>query len=912
MAENPKIRILYIEDEPLLRLLFTKSLENRGYLIDTACSGLEGLTYNSEDPYDLIAIDYQLPDMTGIDVARKLLIDFPNLPLLMVTGQGNQRIATEALTLGISNYVVKDDQKVYLELIPSIIGQLLDRSRRRKKQEETEKALRESEHRLSESAKHQRLAFDNSPYGVSILPLDDVSKRLYVNKRLVEMHGAISVEQILSMSPKNTYVNISDMFHRGDNSTDGNFVNQMEMERVRLDGSRWWCRLERRRAYFEGQEVVVAWHEDITDRKRLEDEHIKTLKILNETGSIAKVGGWELNIATSQLTWTDETFRILEVEKQLDQTPVLPDGLSLFTSESRPIIEKAVQRAIEYGEPYSLELEALTAKGNVVWVYTNGKANYKDGEIVSLSGTIQDINTQKRAEINYEIQRKKTESRLALHIQNTPLGCVSFNRNFHITEWNKAAENIFGYSADEIIGLHVSGTIVPAEIKDEINEVFRLLLENDGGTQSTNENLTKDGRTILCDWYNTPIMGDDGEVTGVTSLIQDITERKHLEEQLRQSQRMDAVGQLTGGIAHDFNNLLAVMIGNAEMLKLRSGEEKRSQEYVDTIIRAVDRASSLTNRLLSFSRQQTLLPVATNVTDRIDELTDMLQRSLGETIDLKAVHTPDLWLATIDPHQFENALVNLALNSRDAMPEGGTLTIKTANVTLDEAYAKQHEEVTAGDYVRVAVCDTGTGMTADVLERVFEPFFTTKGVGEGSGLGLSMVYGFAKQSNGHLMVYSDEGQGTTIKLYMPRSQEDLAQDVTKEELKKIASGSERILVVEDNENVREISVTILCQKGYEVVTAVDGKEAIKHLKDERHIDLLFTDVVLPGGIDGIEIAEQAKQLQPNIKVLFTSGYAENSIVHNGELDPSVTFVNKPYRRAELLEKVRHILDQRAN
>ena len=203
-------------------------------------------------------------------------------------------------------------------------------------------------------------------------------------------------------------------------------------------------------------------------------------------------------------------------------------------------------------------------------------------------------------------------------------------------------------------------------------------------------------------------------------------------------------------------------------------------------------------------------------------------------------------------------------------------------------------------------------MTADVLERVFEPFFTTKGVGEGSGLGLSMVYGFAKQSNGHLTIGSEEGHGTTVKLYMPRSEEDVGQNDIKEKVHELARGIERILVVEDDENVRESAVNILSERGYEIVVAVDGKEAIKHLNDGQHFDLLFTDVVLPGGIDGIEIAEQAKQLQPDIKVLFTSGYAENSIVHNGELDPSVTFVNKPYRRAELLEKVRHILDQRAN
>lgn len=405
-----------------------------------------------------------------------------------------------------------------------------------------------------------------------------------------------------------------------------------------------------------------------------------------------------------------------------------------------------------------------------------------------------------------------------------------------------------------------------------------------------------------------PIFDDEGTFKGYRGSTSNITDSKQLEDQLRQSQRMEAVGQLTGGVAHDFNNLLHVMIGNAEMLMLKMRGDKKYQQYVDNITRAVDSASSLTSRLLAFSRQQTLSPVAANVTENIGNLDNMLQRTLGETINLKVVHTPDLWLATIDTHQFENALVNLALNARDAMPKGGKLTIETANVTLDATYAKQYKEVALGDYVKVAVSDTGTGMSPDVSKKVFEPFFTTKDVGKGSGLGLSMVYGFVKQSAGHITIYSEKEHGTTVKLYMPRSHEGTPQDVAKVNTQEFTLGTERILIVEDDENVLEISTNILSEQGYEIVVAVDGKEAIKHLNDDQHFDLLFTDVILPAGMNGVEIAEQAKQLHPDIKVLYTTGYTENSVVHNGKLDPGVTLVNKPYRRAELLEKVRTILD----
>ncbi len=520
-------------------------------------------------------------------------------------------------------------------------------------------------------------------------------------------------------------------------------------------------------------------------RKTLEGQLNKTLGILNETGSIAKVGGWELDVATSQLTWTDETFRILEVEKKHDQTPVLPEGLDLFTPGSKPIIERAVQRAIEHGEPYDLELEALTAKGNVVWIYTNGKPNYENGEIISLSGTIQDINTRKLAELNYEVERQK-------------------------------------------------------------------------GAQNA---------------------------------------------------KLASLGQLTGGVAHDFNNLLAVMIGSAEMLLLKESENDNSRKHIDEIIHAVDRASSLTSRLLAFSRQQVLTPVSCDVSDHIENLVEMLQRTLGETIDLKFVHTPDLWPALIDPHQFEDALVNLALNARDAMPEGGALTIEAVNVTLDNTYVKQYEEVLPGEYVKVAVSDNGVGMTPEVSAKVFEPFYTTKEVGQGSGLGLSMVFGFAKQSDGHVTIYSEVGHGTTVNLYMPSTNKSAVSGNLTNDEKTEASGSERILVVEDDENVRRITVSILTDQGYEIVSAVDGNEAIEHLKGDTVFGLLFTDVILPGGLNGVDIAKQAEQLQPNIKVLYTTGYAENSILHSGRLDRSVTLLNKPYRRAELLEQVRLVLDQ---
>ncbi|MBL6928665.1 MAG: response regulator [Rhodospirillales bacterium] len=433
---------------------------------------------------------------------------------------------------------------------------------------------------------------------------------------------------------------------------------------------------------------------------------------------------------------------------------------------------------------------------------------------------------------------------------------------------------------------------------------------------------TLSSQTVQVIEYELPVQKGsvifEGRVATVNSLIdgkravvfiaRDITKRKETQAALQRSQRMEAVGQLTGGVAHDFNNLLAVMIGNSEALEEEIGDNEKARRQLMAIERAVDRASSLTSRLLAFSRRQTLSPVKSDICALIEGLTEMLQRTLGETIDLRIVPGSNLWTAIIDAHQFENALVNLTLNARDAMPRGGVLVVETANVTLDDGYADRHEEVTPGDYVRVAVSDTGTGMTPEVLAKVFEPFFTTKEVGEGSGLGLSMVYGFAKQSGGHITIYSEAEHGTTVNLYMPRSDQEKVQEVATDSTPVFARRSERILVVEDDESVRQVPATILTDQGYEVVEARDAKEALKHLKEAQPFDLLFTDVVLPGDMNGVEIAEQAEQLQPGIKVLFTTGYAENSVVHHGRLSPGKTMISKPYRRVELLEMVRSMLE----
>ncbi len=385
---------------------------------------------------------------------------------------------------------------------------------------------------------------------------------------------------------------------------------------------------------------------------------------------------------------------------------------------------------------------------------------------------------------------------------------------------------------------------------------------------------------------------------------QDIAE---LNERLRRSQRLEAVGQLTGGLAHDFNNLLTVVLGNAELLSELNRDRPDQRQLADMIGQAAQRGAALTQRLLAFARKQPLEPRPVDLNQMLAGIDTMLRSSLGASIDVELIRAAGLWAAVVDPGQLENALLNLALNARDAMPDGGKLTLETANVRLDADYASRHAEVTPGQYVMLAVSDTGHGIAREHLGQVFEPFFTTKEAGKGTGLGLSMVYGFVKQSGGHVSLYSEPGQGTTAKLYLPRSLGGVGIAAGPEGAELAHGGSETVLVVEDDAAVRAFAVAQLRLLGYEVIEAADAQAALDALALRSDVDLLFTDIVMPGGMNGRVLADEARRRHPRLRVLYTSGYTENAIVHQGRLDPGAMLLAKPYRRAALDRMVRQAL-----
>jgi PAS domain S-box-containing protein len=387
------------------------------------------------------------------------------------------------------------------------------------------------------------------------------------------------------------------------------------------------------------------------------------------------------------------------------------------------------------------------------------------------------------------------------------------------------------------------------------------------------------------------------------------TALSRVEEQLRQAQKMEAIGQLTGGVAHDFNNLLQVVSGNLQLLSKDVAGNAKARQRIDNALAGVSRGSKLASQLLAFGRRQALEPKVINIGRFVAAMGDMLRSTIGEAIEIETIQSGGLWNTLVDPTQIENAILNLAINARDAMDGSGKLTIEVGNAFIDEDYARKHMEVDPGQYVMLAVTDTGSGIPSDIIEKVFEPFFSTKPLGKGTGLGLSMVYGFVKQSGGHIKIYSEDGQGTTIRIYLPRSvqAEDRLAEV---DFGPTSGGTETILVAEDDEDVRATVVEMLGDLGYRVLKARDAASALTVIESGLPIDMLFTDVVMPGPLKSAELARKARQRQPDIAVLFTSGYTENSIVHGGRLDAGVELLSKPYSREALARRIRQLLNQR--
>jgi PAS domain S-box-containing protein len=486
-----------------------------------------------------------------------------------------------------------------------------------------------------------------------------------------------------------------------------------------------------------------------------------------------------------------------------------------------------------------------------------------------------------------------------------------------VASWNPGAERIKGYTADEIIGEHFSRFYTREDRRNGLPERALKLAAESGRFTAEAWRVRKDGSRFWAMVVIDPIRQAD-RIVGFAKITRDMSERHEAQLELErsqqalfQSQKMEAVGQLTGGLAHDFNNLLTGITGSLELMRARlaQGRITDAERYISAAQGAASRASSLTHRLLAFSRQQTLEPKVTDANRLVSGMEELVRRTIGPPIVLETVRAVGLWACFCDPNQLENAILNLCINARDAMPGGGLLTIETANTWVDEDGSRQLD-MPAGQYVAISVTDTGSGMTPEVLARAFDPFFTTKPAGKGTGLGLSMIYGFAKQSNGQARIYSEAGRGTTVRIYLPRRRGKASEETARKERvapPRAASG-QTVLIVDDEPTVRMLVGDTLAELGYQAIEVGDAASGLNVLESDARIDLLITDVGLPGGMNGKQMADVARRRRPDLKVLFITGYAENAALANGELEPGTHIISKPFAIDRLASRIKAVID----
>ena len=576
----------------------------------------------------------------------------------------------------------------------------------------------------------------------------------------------------------------------------------------------------------------------------------------------------------------EAALAVVRTDAGRQDTIAIEKLLNGMASETEILLSRRMAMAAER----SLSLNGLAVAGAIA-------------SILALAWAAKQLNRAWSGAQALEAEQRRLAERLTASLDSLSQGVAVFDADHLLTNRNECFQVLLdlpaelvrpGISYAAIAGACAGGGMLEAE-KDITREeaIYERSLDN---------------RQHL-EFRRTAV--PDG---GFVLTISDMTKRVQAEILLREAQKMQAIGQLTGGIAHDFNNLLTVILGNLEIAQNKLAPDNPLQTRLGRAVWAAQRGAALTAQLLAFARKQPLAPAPIDLSHHIPDLLPLLQRTLGAPVDVRFVGVPGLWPAMADPAQFESALLNLALNARDAMPDGGSLTLELSNQFLDEAYARAHYEVTPGDYVMLAVSDTGIGMTPEVIARAFEPFFTTKPNGKGTGLGLAMVFGFVKQSRGHMKIYSEPGEGTTIRIYLPRADSSVTAAPRSAAQPAAAGGTATILVVEDEAEVREVAVGILRDYGYRVFEAADGAAAIGLFDAHAaEIDLLLTDVVLPGALRGRDVAEHVAKARPQVRILFMSGYTENSIVHGGRLDEGVRLLGKPFTREQLGAKIGEIL-----
>lgn len=762
------------------------------------------------------------------------------------------------------------------------------------------------EQALKESEGKYRTLVENSIQAV--LVVQDF-RIVYANKRCEEITG-YTVEELLSLPPEK----VVNLVHPEDRALVwGRFRDRLEGKEapahyeyrgMSKDGAVRWLEMYASRVEYGGRPAVQAAVVDVTERKAAEERAMRAIEIINSSPAVVFLWkneeGWPVEFVSDNVTRVfGYPAEELVAGKVRYADIVHPRDLERVRREVA-IFSQEEGRMDFVHEPYRI----VHRNGKVRWLDDRTRiVRDETGRITHYQGIVMDITDKRRT----EEKLRTSEERFRDFFEGAPVYCYIVSPEGLILDINKAALDALGYEKEELVGKQLMA-IYPPEHLSTVQENIETWRKTGRLQEVEIQVVTKKGerRTVLLS--ASAVRNSKGKILYAISVQRDITDRKHLEEQFRQAQKMEAIGRLAGGVAHDFNNLLTVIKGTAQLSLYGLRQSDPLRKNIEEIMAAADRAAAFTTQLLAFSRRQVMEVKAIDINQLVQDLDKMLRRIIGEDIELVTFLQEGIGMVKADPRQIEQAIVNIAVNARDAMPEGGKLTIETANVDLDEEYARLHAGVRPGPYVMFSISDTGAGMSADVKERVFEPFFTTKDRGKGTGLGLSTAYGIVKQSNGHIWVYSEPGKGTTFKVYLPRVDEPV--DERKEpSFGEAPRGNETVLVVEDEDAVRELAVRIIEKQGYKVLKAQDGGEALMLCEKYREpIDLILSDVIMPR-MSGREVVERLLGIHPEAKTLYMSGYTDNVIIHHGVLDKGTKFIPKPFTVEDLARKVREVLDE---
>ncbi|MFN2531332.1 MAG: response regulator [Pyrinomonadaceae bacterium] len=942
--------VLVVDDEVELKNVLVQVLTTQGYQTVGFTNAAEALVALRDQSFDVLLTDLMMPGMDGIELLQAGLQIDPHLICILMTGQGTIQTAVDAMRLGAFDYVLKPFR---MQTILPVLTRAVNMRRLRLENLQLKEtvAIYELSQTISCALDPQTVISKLADAALQQTDADEVSvllptsdgKELYVAAVRGENRQRLLGERVPLDETISSWV-------------------AREREALMLEGE---IEDDRFRAFWPRPEITSA----ISVPMQVANKFVGTINLnavnrprpftagqMKALSILASTAGAAIETAAlySQLQRAEENYRsifenavegIFQTTTEgtfLSANPAMARMLGyksaqdllndancvsrgfFFNTEARKNFQQQVK---EFGQLRGFETQHRRKDGTLIWCSESVRVvTNNEGEILYYEGIAEDISERKRAESEKArlISELKGERRRLNNIIAGVPGIVfeawgAPSSDHHHTDFvSDYVEAMLGYSVEEWLQTPAFWlSIIHPDDKE------RIELETSENFAQTKPGMfefrwiAKDGSIVWVRTATIVVVDDSGRPEGIRGVITDITESKRLEEalrsseaQLRQSQKLEAIGKLAGGIAHDFNNLLTVIGGYSSILLGRLAKGSPHRSPVEEIKKASDRASGLTRQLLAFSRKQILHPKLLDLSAVVVDLEKMMRRLIGEDIDLFALTDPNLGKIKADPGQIEQVLLNLIVNARDAMPQGGKLTIETANAALTADYARRYG-ATAGSYVMLAVSDTGCGMEKEITEQIFEPFFTTKAPGKGTGLGLSTVYGIVKQSDGHIWLYSEPGKGTTFKIFLPQWSESRETEQIDLEHDGVTQGNETILLVEDEDQVRDILTEILQNQGYRVLIASNGPEALNIASVKNNaIHLLLTDVVMPQ-MSGVELAGEIVLLRPNLKILYMSGYTDDAIVRHGLLDEKLSFLQKPFDAATVARKVRQVLDSRS-